>query len=135
MYFRNGSGDKRIRVAQCGQAGENKVLYACVLNELKHVNGRAGLGAVMGSKNLRAIAVRGTGEIAQADPDKVREIRKEALELIPQSPLGPTLKRFGTPVFLMANQKMGILPTKNFKLGLFEGAEAISAEAMEERVL
>ena len=128
-------GDKRIRVVQCGRAGENKVLYACVLNELKHVNGRSGMGAVMGSKNLRAIAARGTGEIAQADPDRVREIRKEVLELIPNSPLGPTLKRFGTPVFLMALQKAGILPTRNFKFGQFEGAEAVSADEMVKTVL
>ena len=52
-------GDSRIQIAQIGPAGENGVRYACILNELKHVNGRAGLGAVMGSKNLRAIAVRG----------------------------------------------------------------------------
>ena len=64
-------GDKRIRVAQCGPAGENGVLYACVLNELKHVNGRSGMGAVMGSKNLRAVAVRGTGKIPVADPDRM----------------------------------------------------------------
>ncbi len=53
-------GDNRIRVAQCGPAGEKLVRYACVVNELKHANGRTGMGAVMGSKNLRAIAVRGT---------------------------------------------------------------------------
>jgi aldehyde:ferredoxin oxidoreductase len=128
-------GDKRIRVAQCGQAGEKLVRYACVLNELKHVNGRTGMGAVMGSKNLRAIAVRGTGEISMADPEKVKQIRKEFAELLPKSALGPTFKKLGTPVFLMGLQVAGILPTRNFKVGKFEGAEAISAETLEKTVL
>lgn len=127
--------DKRIRVAQCGQAGEKLVRYACVLNELKHVNGRAGLGAVMGSKNLRAIAVRGTGKISVADSEKIKEIRKEFVELLPKAALGPTLKKLGTPVFVMALQAAGILPTKNFQLGKFDGAEAISAETLEKTVL
>ena len=54
-------GDSHVRVAQCGVAGENLVRYACVLNDVSHAYGRGGLGAVMGSKNLRAVAVRGTG--------------------------------------------------------------------------
>ena len=135
QLIREELGDKRIRVAQCGQAGEKLVRYACVLNELKHVNGRAGMGAVMGSKNLRAIAVRGTGEISTASPEKVRQIRKEVVELIPKSALGPTFKKLGTPVFLMGLQVAGILPTKNFQVGKFDGAEAISAETLEKTLL
>ncbi len=128
-------GDKRIRVAQCGQAGENLVPYACVLNELKHVNGRTGMGAVMGSKNLRAIAVRGTGDVSLADPERVQQIRKEFVKLLPKSALGPTFKKLGTPVFLMGLQTAGILPTRNFQVGKFEGAEAISAETLEKTLL
>jgi aldehyde:ferredoxin oxidoreductase len=128
-------GDNRVRIAQCGQAGENGVRYACVLNELKHANGRSGMGAVMGSKNLRAVAVRGSGKIEPADPDEARRIRKEVLARIPDSPMGHTFKRFGTPVFVMGLQKSGILPTRNFQIGKFEGAEAISAATMEKTVL
>jgi aldehyde:ferredoxin oxidoreductase len=135
QLIRDELGDKRIRVAQCGQAGENLVPYACVVNELKHVNGRAGMGAVMGSKNLRAIAVRGTGEVSVADPEKMKEIRKEAVDRIPKSPLGYTLKKIGTPVFVMGLQNSGILPTKNFQVGRFDGAEAISGETLEETLL
>jgi aldehyde:ferredoxin oxidoreductase len=134
-HIRNELGDKRIRVAQCGPAGEKQVRYACVVNELKHANGRTGMGAVLGSKKLRAIAVRGTGKIETADPEKVREIRKEAVDAIPKSPMGHTFKKFGTPVFVMGLQNSGILPTRNFQEGKFEGAEAISAETMEKTVL
>ncbi len=128
-------GDNRIRVAQCGQAGENLVPYACVLNELKHASGRTGMGAVMGSKNLRAVAVRGTGKIPTARPENVKALTREAVNRIPKSPLGNQLKRFGTPVFVMGLQNGGILPTRNFQEGRFEGAEAISGEAMAATIL
>lgn len=128
-------GDDRIRIAQCGPAGERLVPYACVLNELKHVNGRCGMGAVMGSKNLRAVAVRGTGKPALANPDKIREVARKVTEMIPQTKMAQNLKNFGTPMFLMSLQESGILPTRNFQSGRFEQAEAISATAMNETVL
>ena len=135
QLIREELGDKRIRVAQCGQAGENRVPYACVVNDLKHVSGRTGMGAVMGAKNLRAVAVRGTGKISTAHPEKVRDIIRHAVDRIPKSPLGIQLKRFGTPVFVMGLQNGGILPTRNFQEGRFEGAEAISGETMEQTIL
>jgi len=128
-------GDQRIRVAQCGQAGEKLVRYACVLNELKHVNGRTGMGAVMGSKSLRAIAVRGTGKLTLADPQKVREIGKKVVETMSEFPAAQNLKNFGTPVFVMPLQESGILPTRNFQAGQFEGAKAISGETMKNTIL
>ncbi len=128
-------GDSRIRVAQCGPAGENLVRYACVVNELKHANGRTGMGAVMGSKNLRAIAVRGTKRLPLANPERVREIGKEVVKQIKQSPLAQNLKKFGTPFFVMPLQNSGILPTRNFQMGQFEGAEAISGETMTDTIL
>ncbi len=128
-------GDKRIRVVQCGQAGENLVRYACVANDLKHVNGRSGMGAVMGSKKLRAIAVRGSGKISTADPERARELRKEVVNTIPKTPMGNVFKKFGTPVFVMGLENSGILPTRNFQEGRFEGAEAISGETMTETLL
>jgi aldehyde:ferredoxin oxidoreductase len=135
QLIREELGDKRIRVAQCGQAGENQVPYACVVNDLKHVSGRTGMGAVMGAKNLRAVAVRGTGKIPTAHPEKVRDMIRHAVDRIPKSPLGIQLKRFGTPVFVMGLQNGGILPTRNFQEGRFEGAEAISGETMEQTIL
>jgi len=128
-------GDNRIRVAQCGPAGEKRVRYACVVNELKHANGRTGMGAVMGSKNLRAIAARGTQRVPLANPEKVQEIGKKALELLSQSGMAQNLKKFGTPMFVMPLQNSGILPTRNFQKGQFEGAEAICGEKMTETIL
>lgn len=128
-------GDNRIRVAQCGPSGEKLVRYACVVNELKHVNGRTGMGAVMGSKNLRAIAARGTQKLPAADPEKVREIGKKVLEVLPTLPLAQNLKKFGTPMFVMPLNNSGILPTRNFQKGQFEGAEAICGEKMTESIL
>jgi aldehyde:ferredoxin oxidoreductase len=128
-------GDARIRVAQCGPAGERLVRYACVLNELKHANGRTGMGAVMGSKNLRAIAVRGSKKLDFADPDRVKEIGKTVADLIPQSPMARNFKQFGTPMFVMPLNDSGILPTRNFQTGTFEGAQAISAETMNKTIL
>jgi aldehyde:ferredoxin oxidoreductase len=72
------------RVALIGPAGENLVRYACVVNELKHVNGRAGMGAVMGSKNLKAIAVRGRNRMELQNQEKFQEISKSLAELIGQ---------------------------------------------------
>lgn len=69
-------GDKRIRVASIGPAGENEVRYACIQNDLEHYNGRTGMGAVMGSKHLKAIAVRGTRKLDMAEPEKVKEIAR-----------------------------------------------------------
>jgi len=128
-------GDNRIRVAQCGPAGEKMVRYACVLNELKHANGRTGMGAVMGSKNLRAIAVRGAERLALANSEKVREIGKRVVELIKEAPLAQNFKKFGTPFFVMPLNNSGILPTRNFQSGHFAGAEAISGETMTDTIL
>jgi aldehyde:ferredoxin oxidoreductase len=128
-------GDARVRVAQCGQAGENLVRYACVLNELKHANGRTGMGAVMGSKKLRAVAVRGTGKLPMADPERIREIAKQVADLIPESPMARNFKKFGTPMFVMPLNDSGILPTRNFLSGQFEGAPAISGERMTDTIL
>ena len=135
QLIREELGDERIRVAQCGPAGEKLVRYACVVNELKHVNGRTGMGAVMGSKNLRAIAARGNERLAANDPDKVREIGKKVVELIKQAPLAQNFKKFGTPFFVMPLQNSGILPTRNFQAGQFEGAEAICGETMTDTIL
>lgn len=128
-------GDQRIRIAQCGPAGEKLVRYACILNELKHVNGRTGLGAVMGAKKLRALAVRGTQRLTLASPEKVQEIGRKVLDLLKESPLAQNLKKYGTPFFVMPLNNSGILPTRNFQAGQFEGAEAISGETMTETIL
>ena len=127
--------EKRARVALIGPAGENLVRFACVVNELKHVNGRTGMGAVMGSKNLKAIAVRGTNQLEVKDLEKFLELSKGLTELINQHGPNKVLRKLGTPNMVMALNTQGILPTQNFRTGVFEGAEKISGEKMAETIL
>jgi len=127
--------DKRIRVMQCGPAGERKVRYACLVNGLSHVNGRTGMGAVMGSKNLRAVAVRGTGKLPLADSEKVLGIMKTVAELTSQSGMAQYLKKFGTSYLVNPLNQGGGLPTRNFQVGQFEGAVAISGDTMTDSIL
>jgi aldehyde:ferredoxin oxidoreductase len=93
------------------------------------------MGAVMGSKNLRAVAVRGTGRLSVAEPDSVKEIAKKIVSQIPDFPIAQNLKKYGTPFFVMPLQESGILPTRNFQSGQFEGAEAICGETMTNTIL
>jgi aldehyde:ferredoxin oxidoreductase len=127
--------EKRARIALIGPAGEKLVRYACVTNELKHFNGRTGMGAVMGSKNLKAIAVRGTNKLEVRDLEKFLDLSKHLTELIGQHGPTITLRKFGTANLVMALNTQGILPTKNFHTGFFEKAEEISGEKMTETVL
>ncbi|MBU2055055.1 MAG: aldehyde ferredoxin oxidoreductase family protein [Proteobacteria bacterium] len=127
--------EKRARVALIGPAAENLVRYACVVNELKHVNGRTGMGAVMGSKNLKAVAVRGTNKMDIHDPEKLRELSKNLTELIGQHGPNKVLRKLGTSNLIVPLNNQGILPTRNFRTGYFEGAEKISGERMAETIL
>lgn len=127
--------DTSIRVIQTGPAGERMVRYANIVNELAHFNGRNGLGAVMGSKNLRAIAVRGTQERKVADPDTIKAISgwtaREGLE----KPQGATLRKQGTLALIRPFHVAGVLPTQNWNKGTFHGVDTISSEYFHEHVL
>lgn len=125
-------GDEKIRVAQIGQAGEKLVRFACVVNELQDVNGRGGMGAVMGSKNLKAIAVRGTKKINMKDPDKVTALVKWFNENFLKNADVSGLRSIGTSQYVLALNADGALPTRNFRDGAIEGAEEISGEKMKE---
>jgi aldehyde:ferredoxin oxidoreductase len=128
-------GEKRARIALIGPAGENRVRYACVVNELKHVNGRTGMGAVMGSKNLKAVAVRGTQKLAVHDPERLRELSRNLAELIARHGPNKVLRKLGTSNLIVLLNNQGILPTRNFRTGFFESAERISGEQMAETIL
>ncbi|MDZ4165876.1 MAG: aldehyde ferredoxin oxidoreductase family protein [Smithellaceae bacterium] len=128
-------GDKRARVALIGPAGENLVRYACVVNELRHANGRTGMGAVMGSKNLKAIAVRGTKRLDIHDPEKLRKLSLALAEEIGRHGPNKVLRKLGTPNIVLVLNNQGILPTRNFRTGFFKGAENISGERMFETIL
>jgi aldehyde:ferredoxin oxidoreductase len=126
-------GDKLVRISQCGPAGENMVSYACVVNDLTHFAGRSGIGAVMGSKNLRAVAVRGKGQVPLADLGKVRELAKWMVENAPRLSAG--LTDTGTAGGTVGLSVAGGLPTRNFQEGSFEGAEKISGQTMRDTIL
>ncbi|GAG70103.1 unnamed protein product, partial [marine sediment metagenome] len=128
-------GDEHIRVAQAGLAGENLVRYACVVNDLSHFAGRTGMGAVMGSKNLRAIAVRGHKKLEMADPEKVSSLAKwfrDNFKLIKRT---AGLSEDGTALYLLAINVAGGLPTRNFQQSAFEGASKLSSEAIKSSIL
>lgn len=128
-------GDRNIRVAQIGLAGENLVRYACVVNDLRHVCGRCGMGAVMGSKKLRAIAVRGHQRLELADPETISTITRWFRDNFRSSKWLSNLSDHGTAGNFAAFNRIGSLPTRNFREGGFEGASQISAEAIEAGAL
>ncbi len=128
-------GDKRVRVAQCGLAGENKVRYACVMHDVNRAAGRTGLGAVMGSKSLKAVAVRGSGQVEVADGDKVREVARWLRDHFMESGYLRGIHNNGTAGILISLDARGGLPTRNFQQGSFDGAETITGETMTETIL
>lgn len=89
------TGESRLRAALIGPAGEKQSLMACVINDKHRAAGRGGCGAVMGSKNLKAVAVRGTGEIPVAHPEKIKEVNAEILDAMKNGPAAEVLKIFG----------------------------------------
>ncbi len=106
-----------VRTMQIGPAGENGVRFAAIVNDIGSVAGRCGLGAVMGSKNLKAVAVRGGGRMGYADPERAREVRKAVAEKLENSILAGTLHEMGTNGALDTGMLSGDIPVKNWKLG------------------
>ena len=126
-------GDDRVRIASIGPAGEKLVKFACILNELKHANGRTGLGAVMGSKNLKAVAVRGKKRMEVVDEEAVKRLTKWLRDTYEEPYF--SIGNLGTSRVTVMLSEQGILPTFNFREGSFEGAEAISGETMSKTIL
>jgi aldehyde:ferredoxin oxidoreductase len=117
-----------FRVAAIGVAGERLVRYAAIANDGR-LAGRTGTGAVMGSKNLKAIAVRGSRVTTVADPTSLAQ----SARVLATRSLGPETAKYreiGTAANLAFFNRMGVLPTRNFQTGSFEGAEAISGETL-----
>ena len=126
-------GEKLCRVLQIGRAGENLVPYAMLMNELRHYNGRTGMGAVMGSKNLRAIAVKGSRRYTDLahDPQALAEIGRRLSKTVTEHPQSWDLRTKGTPGLTDGLNAAGILPTRNFRLGSAEQVEKIGWNAYE----
>lgn len=129
--IRNELGNQRISAAMIGPGGENLVRFACVMNGLKNAAGRTGMGAVMGSKRLKAVAAFGRGSLEMADPDTIRTMAKIMAKNIKENPTNFSL--FGTGGDLTGAVESGNLPTNNFRDGLFPEPKRISSAYWKER--
>ena len=127
--------DDKIRIAQIGPAGENLVRFANIVNELKHFNGRNGLGAVMGSKKLKAIAVRGTKSIDLYNKEKINQVTKNITKRIMDNPLSRDLRESGTPGVVRSFYEAGCLPSYNWTTGYFKEGENLTAETYNKTIL
>lgn len=123
-------GEKLARTALIGPAGEKKVRIACVINDLNHVAGRGGLGAVMGSKRLKGIAVRGHDPPKLHQPERVAELAKTLISRIEKESKG--LHDYGTGATMDAYMATGNLPTRNFRDGDFKEASKLDAKVVKE---
>ncbi len=122
-------------VACIGQAGENIVRYACIINDKHRAIGRGGLGAVMGSKNLKAIVVQGDKEVTIKNHLKFKYYCDEFRKLLDMNPVTSiALKEFGTSSLVNIINEMGILPTRNFQTNRFEYADSISGETLKKEL-
>lgn len=124
-------GDRRLRVAQIGPGGENRVRYACIMNDLRDAAGRCGLGAVMGSKRLKAIAVRGSGKITPADPQGIQELARWMAARVDE--LAHGYHTLGTGAIMPAMALTGNLPVRNFRDFDFP-AERICPERIRDTI-
>jgi aldehyde:ferredoxin oxidoreductase len=128
--------DEEASVALIGPAGERQVLFANIMNECGRAAGRTGVGAVMGSKNLKAVAVRGTGSVRVADVKAFREAVIKAHTMIKNHPVGGGgLKAYGTDVLINILNETGGLPTRNFREGVFATADKVGGESLTKYIL
>lgn len=131
--IRSERADERIRVAQCGIAGENKVLVACIIHDDNRAAGRTGLGALMGSKKLKAVAVRGTQTLSVAERSRVLTVSKWLGENY--KTLNEGMIREGTPSNVMSLNVTGGLPTRNFQDSSFPAADNISSRVLHSTLI
>ena len=128
--------DSEAKVACIGPAGENLVKFACIMNEKDRAAGRSGVGAVMGSKMVKAIVVRGTKGVQVAHRDRVFETVAAARKKLKDHPVtSGGLPTFGTNVLVGIINSAGGLPTRNFQEAVFEGADRVSAETFNKENL
>ncbi len=133
--------DDSLRVASIGPGGEKVVKYAMInidthdQKERGGQAGRGGAGAVMGAKKLKAVAVKGTGTVGQARPDEFKKASKEAYRITREDDFIPNRTKYGTPIWINPMNEYGILPTKNFQHAVFDEADDISGETMEQDIV
>ena len=129
-------GDKRARVACIGPAGEKLVKFAAIINDKDRAAGRTGVGAVMGSKNLKAIVVRGSKRVEVANPEEFKAVVREKISILKENgTTGQGLPTYGTKVLDNIINQNGLYPTRNFQTGVFEKTEPVSGEALVDKYL
>jgi aldehyde:ferredoxin oxidoreductase len=128
-------GDDKAEIAQVGPAGENRVRFAAIMNMVNRANGRTGMGAVMGAKRLKAVAVRGTKPPKPAQPDRFRDLVKRLKELQDANPGLEWFGQHGTAGVLAIQNKMGGQPTRNYTEGTFAEAAQIDGTTMVKTIL
>ena len=130
-----GRHGKRCRTLSIGQAGENLVRFAAVMNDRDRASARSGLGAVMGSKNLKAICVRGTGKLEVAEPENYLKQMDEFYERMLANPFTEGRAKFGTTNLVELMQHIGRLPSYNMRQGVFDNYEKISGDRISREFL
>lgn len=129
-------GDDKAKVLAIGPAGENLSLMASIMNDLYRAAGRTGVGAVMGSKNVKAIVVRGTGKVESANPDQMKDVVSNALTKIRENGVtGQGLPTYGSAVLVNIINENGVYPVNNFQGSYDADADKISGETMTEKYL
>lgn len=128
-------GDRRVRVACIGPAGENRVLFAAVMNDHGRAAGRTGLGAVMGAKNLKAIAVRGRRQVPLADRERFNVAARQGLECVKEDLSTTVYREMGTASFVDMSMMWGNMPNKYWSQPEFEEATNLSGVTMMETIL
>jgi len=119
--------DPKIRVACIGPSGEKLIRFAGIVSESR-IAARGGVGAVMGSKNLKAIAIRGSKKVALAEKETIKEATKEIIEVSKKNPLFEPFSRLGTLSVVSWMHEMGVYPVRNFREGVLKGIECLDSE-------
>ena len=127
--------DKGVRVACIGPSGEKLVRFSCVINEKTRAAGRGGGGAVMGSKNLKAIAARGDLPIKPADEARLKAVNERVKKKLSENGIEQALQKYGTAVLVNIINENYVLPTRNFQSARFPAAEKVSGETMASTIL
>lgn len=127
-------GDNKVEIAQVGPAGEKLANFAAVMNMANRAWGRTGVGAVMGSKNLKAIVVRGRAKVTPASKSRLAALSKKGATLFPDSDM-ESFGKYGTADTVMGNHGSGGLPTRNWDAGVMEMAPQISGERLYDELL
>ena len=130
--IREDLGDQEVKCCVCGPAGENLVRFANVMTGIKNSGGRTGMGCVMGSKNLKAVAARGTMDIKIAHPDDALEYNKRFIDQIVSAKVNQTQGTLGTPFIWGATNSWGGIRTRNFQYNQCEYADDIEPERLDE---